>query len=400
MIKKIWQALFFLMIGVLFVGCATVEKPPLISQAYNLNPRLQSGELEQRVDNFAVVLDASGSMDEAYKKYRKFDLAKNTADLMNRTIPDLKLDGALRTFGHDKRLTEEKTALFYGVTDYTQSGFEKGLNKVEYPGGTTPMDVAIRAMGQDFKGTAGNIAAIIVSDGKDLGPEPLNAAKEVKNLYGERICFYTILVGDDKNGRQLLNDIAEAGQCGFFTSEDQLNSSDAMADFVRKVFLKESTPKAAPAKPVPAPAPKSAAKPVDSDGDGVYDDTDQCPNTPAGAKVDKKGCWILPTILFDTDKSDIQTVYYADLDDVAQVMKKNPGLKMHIKGFTDSTASDEYNLGLSEKRAQAVKAYLEQKGIEASRFNLYGFGKTNPVSSNDTPEGRAKNRRAELKPVL
>jgi outer membrane protein OmpA-like peptidoglycan-associated protein len=81
-------------------------------------------------------------------------------------------------------------------------------------------------------------------------------------------------------------------------------------------------------------------------------------------------------------------------------MKKNPGLKMHIKGFTDSTASDEYNLGLSEKRAQAVKAYLEQKGIEASRFTIYGFGKTNPVSSNDTPEGRAKNRRAELKPVL
>ncbi len=324
MIKKIWQALFFLMIGVSFVGCATVEKPPLISEAYNFNPKLQAGEMKQKVDNFAVVFDASGSMDESYKKYRKFDLAKNVVNLMNRTIPDLKLNGTLRTFGHDRRLTEEKTALFYGVTDYTQSGFEKGLNKVEYPGGTTPMDAAIRAMGQDFKEKAENIAAIMVSDGKDLGPEPLNAAKAVKNLYGERLCFYTILVGDDNNGKQLMKDIAEAGQCGFFTSEDQLNSAEAMADFVKKVFLKESTPKAAPAKPAPAPAPKPADKPADSDGDGVYDDTDQCPNTPAEAKVNKKGCWILPTILFDTDKFDIQTVYYTDLDDVADVMKKIP----------------------------------------------------------------------------
>ncbi|MDQ7838164.1 MAG: OmpA family protein [Thermodesulfobacteriota bacterium] len=399
MIKKTWQALFFLMIGVFFVGCATVEKPPLISEAYNFNPKLQAGEMEQRVDNFAVVFDASQSMDEPYKKYRKFDLAKNTVDLMNRTIPDLKLNGALRTFGHDTRLTEEKTALFYGVTDYTQNGFEKGLNKVEYPGGTTPMDMAIRAMGQDFKGKAGNIAAIIVSDGKDLGPEPLNAAKDVKNLYGERLCFYTILVGDDKNGKQLMNDIAEAGQCGFFTSEDQLNSAEAMADFVKKVFLKESTPATITAKPAPTPAPKPAAKPADSDGDGVYDDMDQCPNTPAGAKVNKKGCWILPTILFDTDKFDIHTGYYADLDDVAQVMKKNPGLKIDIEGFTDSTASDEYNLSLSEKRAQAVGHYLEQKGIEASRISLKGFGKSNPVSSNDTPEGRAKNRRVQIKPI-
>lgn len=399
MIKKPWQALFFLMIGVFFVGCATVEKPPLISEAYNFNPKLQAGEMKQKVDNFAVVFDASQSMDEPYKKYRKFDLAKNVVNLMNRTIPDLKLNGALRTFGHDERLTEEKTALFYGVTDYNQNGFEKGLNKVEYAGGTTPMDVAIRAMGQDFKGKAGNIAAIIVSDGKDLGPEPLNAAKDVKNLYGERLCFYTILVGDDKNGKQLMNDIAEAGQCGFFTSEDQLNSAEAMADFVKKVFLKGSTPELAPAKPAPTPAPKPAAKPADSDGDGVYDDMDQCPNTPAGAKVNKKGCWILPTILFDTDKFDIHTGYYADMDDVAQVMKRNPGLKIDIEGFTDSTASDEYNLSLSEKRAQAVGEYLEQKGIEAYRMSLKGLGKSNPVSSNDTPEGRAKNRRVQIKPI-
>jgi OOP family OmpA-OmpF porin len=395
MINKTWKALFFLLIGIFFVGCATVEKPPLILEAYNFNPKLQSGELEQKVNNFAVVFDASQSMDEPYKKYRKFDLAKNVVNLMNRTIPDLKLNGALRTFGHDRRLTEEKTVLFYGVTDYTQSGFEKGLNKVEHAGGTTPMDVAIRAMGGDFKEKAGNIAAIIVSDGKDLGPGPVSAAKEVKYLYGERLCFYTILVGDDNNGKQLMKDIAEIGQCGFFIPEDQLNSAEATADFVKKVFLKGSTPAPPPAKPTPKPA----STPLDSDRDGVYDDMDQCPNTPVGAKVDKKGCWILPTILFDTDKFDIHTVYCADLDDVAHVMKRNPDLKIDIQGFTDNTASDEYNLSLSEKRAQAVREYLEQKGIEAYRMNVKGLGESNPVSSNDTPEGRATNRRVQLKPI-
>ncbi len=72
---------------------------------------------------------------------------------------------------------------------------------------------------------------------------------------------------------------------------------------------------------------------------------------------------------------------------------------MYIEGFTDSIASDEYNLSLSEKRAQAVGEYLEQKGIEAYRMNVKGLGESNPVSSNDTPEGRAKNRRAQLKPI-
>lgn len=395
MIKKTRQALFFLMIGIFFVGCATVEKAPLISEAYNLNPKLQSGELGQKVNNFAVIFDASQSMDDLYKTYRKFDLAKNVVNLMNRTIPDLKLNGALRTFGHDKRLTEEKTVLFYGVTDYTQGGFEKGLNKVEYAGGTTPMDVAIRAMGEDFKEKAGNIAAIIVSDGKDLGPEPLNAAKEVKYLYGERLCFYTILVGDDNNGKQLMKDITEIGHCGFFIPEDQLNSVEAMADFVKKVFLKGSTPVPTLAKPTSKPA----STPADSDGDGVCDDMDQCPNTPVAAKVDKKGCWILPTILFDSDKFNIHTVYYPGLNDVAHVMKRNPDLKIDIQGFTDNTASDQYNLRLSEKRAQAVREYLEQKGIAAYRMNVKGLGESNPVSSNDTPEGRATNRRVQLKPI-
>lgn len=149
------------------------------------------------------------------------------------------------------------------------------------------------------------------------------------------------------------------------------------------------------AAPVPAPAP--AAK--DSDGDGVLDPQDKCPGTPRGVKVDARGCWVLTNSLFDFDKSDIKPQYEQALDEVVEVLKKNPGMRLEIQGYADRRGSVAYNQRLSERRANAVKAYFENKGIEASRLTAVGFGKSNPVATNATPEGMAENRRVELKPL-
>ena len=139
--------------------------------------------------------------------------------------------------------------------------------------------------------------------------------------------------------------------------------------------------------------------PKDTDGDGVLDYLDKCPGTPKGAKVNSDGCWILEGVNFDTDKSDIKIVYSAKLDEVATVLNNNPDVKIEIQGHTDSDASDAYNQKLSEQRAAAVKAYLVEKGIAADRMTEKGFGETIPVEPNDTEEGKAKNRRVELKPI-
>ena len=141
---------------------------------------------------------------------------------------------------------------------------------------------------------------------------------------------------------------------------------------------------------------------IDTDKDGVPDTDDACPGTPLGAKVDKRGCWTLNTdYLFDFDKSVVKVQYYPFLDELVPVLKNNPALRVEIQGHTDSTGTDVYNQSLSERRAKAVVAYLtKKKGIDASRLTAIGFGEKNPIYSNATREGRAKNRRVELNPIM
>jgi len=140
--------------------------------------------------------------------------------------------------------------------------------------------------------------------------------------------------------------------------------------------------------------------PVDSDGDGVPDHADACPDTPKGATVDKKGCWALKgIILFGFDSAALKPAAYPLLDEAVTILKKNPGIMIEIQGHTDNIGPEAYNLKLSERRAQAVKSYLEQKGIASSRLTSKGYGEAEPVAANDTEEGRQENRRVRVKVV-
>ncbi len=141
--------------------------------------------------------------------------------------------------------------------------------------------------------------------------------------------------------------------------------------------------------------------PTDSDNDGVTDNNDKCPNTPAGAKVDARGCWVIPGVLFNTDQSTISDENAKKLlSTVIIVMNNFPDRQYEIQGYTDNVGSAAYNQGLSEKRAISVKNYLITKGISGDRLTTKGFGLNNPVASNETEEGRASNRRVEIKPIF
>jgi OOP family OmpA-OmpF porin len=99
---------------------------------------------------------------------------------------------------------------------------------------------------------------------------------------------------------------------------------------------------------------------------------------------------------FDFDKSRLKPGELSVLNDAVKAMKDNPALKVSVEAHTDSVGSEAYNQKLSERRAAAVRDYLAQHGIDASRISTRGFGKAKPIASNDTAAGRAQNRRAEV----
>ncbi|MCK5795518.1 MAG: OmpA family protein [Anaerolineales bacterium] len=137
---------------------------------------------------------------------------------------------------------------------------------------------------------------------------------------------------------------------------------------------------------------------LDSDGDGVYDHLDKCPDTPRGAAVDQRGCWAFGgNVFFAVNKSDIRSEAHPLLNEAVKILKENPGIRVEIQGHTDSTGAEAYNQMLSEKRAGAIKAYLVKEGIDADRLDGKGYGESDPIASNDTAEGRQKNRRVRFK---
>jgi OOP family OmpA-OmpF porin len=167
-----------------------------------------------------------------------------------------------------------------------------------------------------------------------------------------------------------------------------------------------------PAVVEPEPLPAFESPFFDSDGDGVPDNLDKCPDTPAGVKVDASGCPIpekavvtergtfdFGMIHFDFDKAAIRPASYGIIDAVVDYMKKYPDVKLEVQGHTDSVGSRAYNLKLSDRRSASVMKYIAGKGIAPERLKSKGFGMSKPVATNMTSEGRAKNRRTEFMPI-
>lgn len=159
----------------------------------------------------------------------------------------------------------------------------------------------------------------------------------------------------------------------------------------------------------------STGCPLDRDRDGVCDGLDKCPNTPEGTKVDVNGCpamrleretRLLETgmlrlegVNFNSGKATLTPESSRPLNDVGDILARWPELRIQIAGYTDSDGNAAANLALSRARAQAVLTYLLRKfpELDPSRFSVVGYGESNPIASNDTELGRARNRRVEFK---
>ncbi len=180
------------------------------------------------------------------------------------------------------------------------------------------------------------------------------------------------------------------------------SDGDGVADYLDKC---SDTP--------PAAKVDANGCPLDADGDKVPDYLDKCPNTPKGVQVDAEGCPMKKETVvviketeslvlsgdtnFEFNKSTLLPSAYAALEGIVVTMKEHPKYKWEIGGYTDGVGSVNYNKKLSKQRAQAIQDYLVSKGVAKSNLKIVGYGKTNPVATNDTVEGRSMNRRVEIK---
>jgi len=183
------------------------------------------------------------------------------------------------------------------------------------------------------------------------------------------------------------------------------DSDDSLTDHIVSLGIQYSfgggsaTAMAAASEPEPDTRAVVPVVPVDSDGDGVPNDRDQCPRTPAGAKVDARGCEVVDfdNIYFGFDSAVLLATAKRMLDDSASVLKRHPDVKVDIAGFADSRGPESYNMKLSERRAEAVRDYLEQAGVDAARISARGYGESHAGASDLSANGLAQSRRVELR---
>ncbi len=154
------------------------------------------------------------------------------------------------------------------------------------------------------------------------------------------------------------------------------------------------------------PAANAGCPWPDQDNDGVADKDDLCPTVPGPA--DNKGCPKITkeeqaqlqkyakTIYFKTNSAEFTAKTIPVLDAIVVIMKKYPASRFRIEGHTDSQGPADYNMKLSQRRAEAVRQYLIEHGISADRLEAKGYGETRPIATNRTAAGRAKNRRVEI----
>ena len=329
-------------------------------------------EVVKIVDNFIVLFDASGSMQDqyGYTGQKKVDLAKQIYEARTARLPDLDWNAGLYLY------TPWKS--FYEMQPFNKEAFIEALDQLaayqpsmSYKNQPTPLGNAIKNLDPILAKLSGSTAVFIFSDGQFTLSQPkiwpVPAAKEIASKYD--VCFYIISSAQTPKSEKLVNDLASVNTCSrVYTFDAVLSRPEYTTSALYMVRDKAIIETELVSKVV-------------------------------GVELDN--------ILFDFNSADIRPDYHDELDALAKFLAENPESYVVIEGFTDSIGDPTYNLDLSRRRAESVKNYLMQKEIfSAGEANISAVaekrlvtlwhGKELPVASNDTAEGRQLNRRVRI----
>ena len=377
MARNMIKLLVVLLSLALLGGCASVIKP---IPAQDLNPKLKSGALVQKTNNFEVIMDTSASMEDPYTwnhfaytaplKTTKIEYEQHLVRLFNDTIPSLKLTAGLRDFAGERWLTRPfVTKLWYGMAPYVKEDLGKSIFEVNTYGVESPLEAALDAATADLKPLAGKSAVIIFSDGLEM-QKAVAAATAMKAALKDNVCIYAVQIGPDNitadypqgEGKMLLDKVVKAGQCGFLVNGKDVETAGGMANFVEKIFLGPAAAAAA------APAPAAMVPPA-ADPDSIY---------------------------FDYDKYNVKPEYKSVVKKEADYLKANKDAKVTIEGNCDERGTNEYNMALGQRRADSAAKALKAAGIDAKRIKTVSYGEEKPVCKESNEACWSKNRNAKF----
>lgn len=304
--------------------------------------------------NFFVFYDPTTTMDVPYRTtgMTRIEAQKYILQQSNASLPRLNWQAGLYPHWKGELWLPASPMAFkpyYRLQNYRKTEFAAAIDQLP----TTPQSPPMLQTGlmklEHLLGLPGRTEIFLFSDGKHmtypgLEPQPLNEARLLAGKYD--VCFNIVSSAATAKGRRLLEDIAAVNSCS------QVMDFDTVFDHPEHLFGK------------------------------LYMDTQG------------KG---FSNILFDFDKSSIRRKFHRQLDALGRTLVENPGSYVVLSGFCDSIGSEKYNIGLSKRRAESVRRYLQRKfAIKSERILLYWYGYANPVASNTTVEGRRLNRRVTV----
>jgi OOP family OmpA-OmpF porin len=364
-----------MIVGLIMPGLVVTNvlaQKPIVKQVPVQRVRMVK-EVVKTADNFIVLFDASGSMQDMYKNtgMKKIDLAEAMFKGRAGQAPELDWNAGLYLY------TPWKS--FYEMQPFDKAKFGQAIDEMaaykpslSYRNQPTPLGTAIKNLDPILAKLSGKTAVFVFSDGQFTLSQPkiwpVPAAREIASKYKD-VSFYIVSSAQTPKSEKLVNDLAA------------VNASSRVVTFDAMLAR-----------------PEYITGAIYVVRDRALLET-QLISKVVGVELD--------SILFDYNKADIRPEYHDELDALAKFLEKNPDTYALIEGFADATGDPTYNMLLSRQRAESVKNYLMQKeifsageanisAIAEKRLVTVWYGPVVPVGSNETAEGRQLNRRVRI----
>lgn len=322
---------------------------------------IASAKMVKKVDNFIFFVDQSGSMAQKHADtgQTKIDMAVDTMQAINKAVPSLDYTSGLFLFAPFEAKSQPGP--------YNQAAMGSAIASISKTfdifGRQTPMGNGLIDIDPVLSGMSGKTALIIFTDGySNIGADPVAQAKALYAKYGSNLCIHVVSFADKAKGQMIIDEIRALSTCTVVADYASLMKAGAIDAYAKDVFYEE----VADAQPMPKPVPMAPAPAV-----------------------------ITANLNFGFDKDQVTDEMIPILEEVVAQMQESNAM-YEVAGHTDSTGPENYNQGLSVRRANSIKNWLVANGIPADRLTSKGYGELSPKYDNGTKEGRRLNRRVEF----